>query len=84
MKNVFRLFSSPNSLAATEGTCSGLEYSGWSIPLFFYANSTYFEHSSEFVIFIELFQHIVYGWVVMLLYAQRYLLHTKYRCLHKT
>ena len=25
--------------------------------------------------FVELFQHIVYGWIVMLLYAQRYFLY---------
>ena len=35
IKNVFRLFSYPFSLAATEETCSGLKFSGWSIPVSF-------------------------------------------------
>ena len=33
-KNVFRLIFYPISLAATEGTCSGLSYFSWSIPGF--------------------------------------------------
>ena len=74
---VFRLFSYPISLAAAEGTCSGLEYC-FTLVLVILSlpwNLTFF---------IELFQHIVYGWIVMHLYAQRYFLHNTYCCLHST
>ena len=34
-EKIFRLFSHPISLTATEGIFSGLEYCGWSIPVSF-------------------------------------------------
>ena len=46
MRTIFRLFSFLISLAATEGTCSDLEFSR-----VFHAISSYSESSSEFVIF---------------------------------
>ena len=72
------------SLAATEGTCSGLEFSGRSISVFFMVVVVFLSHHRNLSFFIELFQHIVYGWVVMLLYAERYFLRNTYCCLHST
>ena len=84
MKNVFRLFSHPISLQW--GHCSGLEYSGWSIPVSFMLILVILSLHRNLSFFIKLFQHIVYGWIVMLLYAQRYFLHITFASLqsHKT
>ena len=84
MKNVFRLFSYPVSLAPTQGLCSGLEYSDWSIPVSFMLVLFTLSLHRNLSFLIELFQHIVYGWIVMLLYAQRHFLHNTYCCLHST
>ena len=75
-------FAYPISLAATEGTCSGLERSCWSIPVSFMLVLVNLSLHRNLSFSIELFQHIVYGWVVMLLYAQRYCLNNTYYCLH--
>ena len=78
MKNVYRLFSYPLSLAATGGTCSVLEYSRWSIPVSFMLVLVTLRLHRNISFFIDLFQHLVYGWMLMLLYAQRYFLHNTY------
>ena len=57
-KNIFQLFDCRISLPATEGTCIGLCSSGTSIPGSF--STSYFEPSSESIIFIERFQHVGY------------------------
>ena len=77
-------FCYPISLDATEGTCSCLEYSGWSIPVSFLLVLVFLSLHRNLSFFIELFQHIVYGWIVMLLYAKRYFLHNTFCCLHST
>ena len=84
MKNVFRLFCYPISLAATEDTCSGLGYSGWRIPASFMLVIVILRLHRDLSFFFEFFQHIVFGWIVMLLYAQQYFLHNTYCCLHST
>ena len=71
-------------LPLQKSTCSGLEYSGWSIPVSFMLFLVTLSLHWNFSFFIELFQHIVYGWIVMHLYAQRYFLHNTYCCLHST
>ena len=50
----------------TEGTCSGLWCSGWSILEFFYVSSSYFEPSSESFVSIDLFPQTGYRWLKML------------------
>ena len=82
MKSAFRLFSYPISFAAVEGTCSGLEFSGWSITVSFMLVLVILSLHLNLSFFIELFQHIVYGWIVMLLYAQRFFLHNTNCYLH--
>ena len=74
-EDAFRFFYYPISLTATEGACSGLWYSGWSIPVSSMLILVTFEPSSESAIFIVLFQHIGFGWIAMLLYAQGNFLH---------
>ena len=69
-------FSYPFSLTATEGTCSGLEFSGWSIPVSFMLVLVTLSFHRNFSYLIELFQHNVYGRVVIFLFAQRNFLHT--------
>ena len=56
-ENGFRLFFYLIGLAATEGTCSGLCYSGWSIPVSSMLVLVTFKPSPEFVMFIKLFRH---------------------------
>ena len=75
MKNAFRLFSYPISLASTEGTCSGSWYSGWSIPVSSILVLVTLSLHRILSFFTEMFKHFVFGWVVMLLCAQRYFLH---------
>ena len=77
-ENVFRIVSYPISPAATEGTYSGLWSSVWSSPLSSILVLLTFEPSSNFVNFINLFQHIGYGWIAMFSYAQRYFLPSTY------
>ena len=84
MKIIFRLFSYPIKFAATEGTCSRLEYSGWIIPVSFVLVFVILSLHRKMAFFIELFQHIVCEWIVLLLYAQRYFLHNKYGYLRST
>ena len=62
-------FCYPVSLAATKGTCGGLEFSGWVIPVSSMLVLVTLILHPNLSFFIELFQRIVYGWVVMLLYA---------------
>ena len=76
-------FSCPISLAPTEGTCTGLVCSDWSIRVSFMLVLVSLSLHRNWSFFIELFQHI-YGWVVIILYAQRYFLHDTYCCLHST
>ena len=64
----------------TEGICSGSEFSGWSTPVSFMLVLVILSLHRNLSFFIELFQHIVYGWIVMLLYAQRYFLQTTCCC----
>ena len=77
-RNIIQMFSDEkcipalfysNSLAATIGGCSGLDYSGWSIQVSFILVLPILSLHRNLSFFIELFQHIVYGWIVMLLYA---------------
>ena len=49
-----------------------------------HAGCSYSEPSTEFVIYIELLRHIVYGLAVMLLCAQRYFLQNRFSCLPNT
>ena len=77
-------FFYPISFAATEGTCGGLEYSSWSLPVFFMLAPVFLSLHRNLQFFVGLFRHIVYGWIVMLLYAQRYFLHNTYCRLHST
>ena len=78
------------SLTATEGTCSGLEYSGWSIPVSLMLVLVTLSFQRNLSFFFGLFQHVESCtlnracWIVMLLYAQRYFLHITYCCLHST
>ena len=83
-ENVFRLFCFPISLVVTVGTCSGLEYSGWSNPVF-HASSSYFEPSSEFV-FLHRIVPAHCSWMDSdaFMCAQRYFLNNTYFCLHRT
>ena len=69
-ENAFRFFFYPISLNAAEGACSGLWRSCRSLAVSSMLVLVTFEPSSESAIFIELFQQIGYGWIVMLLYAQ--------------
>ena len=77
-------FFNPLSLTATEGTCSGLEFSGLSIPVSFMLVLVTLSLYRTLSFFIEWLQHVVYGWIVMLLYAQRYFLHNTICCLQST
>ena len=70
-ENVFQLISYPISLVATPDTYSCLRCSGWGIRGSFICFS-YTEPSWESVIFMELFQHIGFRWIKMLLYAQHF------------
>ena len=79
-------FSYPISLAATEGTCSDLEYSDWSIPVSFILALFTLSLHGILAFFIELFQYIVYGRIVMLLYARDFfmVIHNVVYILHKS
>ena len=81
---LFLSYYSGSSYYPTEGICSGLEFSGWSLPVSFTLVLVTLSLHRNLSFFIELVQHIVYGWIVMLLYAQRYFLHNTYCCLHST
>ena len=69
-ENAFQFFFYPISLNGTEGACTGLWRSCWSIAVSSMLVLVSFEPASESAIFIELFQQIFYGWIAMLLYAQ--------------
>ena len=72
------------SLAATECACSGLRYSGSSDPVFSMLVLATSRLQRHFSIFIDLFRHIHFGWIVLLFYAQRYFLHNTNCCSHGT
>ena len=86
MKNVFRLSSYPISLAATKDTFGGSEYSGWSFPVSFMLILITLSLHRNLSFFVEFFQHIFYGWIVMLFMLSDtfYIIHLAVYIVHKS
>ena len=72
--------------SVTQGTCSGLEYSGWSIPVSFMLILVTLSLHRKLSFFIEFFKHIVYRWMVMIytLSDTFYIIHIVVYIVHKS